>query len=172
MIFMFHAILVIGDGALWGNKLKYGSRVTFHWVLQLIAWTLISLGFAAIYVNKNRLGKQHFHTTHAIFGLVTVIGTQAVILGGVWTKYSFKLRGLVRPVVAKLLHSILGIVVYTLAMITISLGVYTKWWEKVSNEETAWLIIAMLVFSAIFVAWNPLKMCVKRYKTAFMRSNL
>lgn len=171
LIFMSHAILVIGENAIWGKSLKYTTRITFHWVLQFFAWLLTCIGFAAIYYNKIRLGKEHFVTTHAICGLTTLIATQCIIFGGIWAKYSFKLRGLMRPVKVKLIHSFLGVIVFNLALVTITLGLYTKWWEKVSTNEARQIIVVALVLIATFVSYRPLKMCAKKYKSAFPTSN-
>lgn len=168
---MFHAILVIGESALWGNKLKFTTRITFHWVLQLLAWLCIGVAFYAIYTNKNLLGKQHFHTTHALVGLGTLIAANCVIIGGVWAKYSLKLRWLMRPVRVKLLHSFLGILAYNSGVVAIGFGLYTKWWDKVSDEQTRYYILAGLAVTSVFVSLRPLKVCARRLKTAFGKSN-
>lgn len=171
LMFMFQAILVIGEKALWGNKLKFTTRITFHWILQFLAWTCIAIAFGAIIVNKNLLGRPHFATTHAIFGLVTLVGTQLLAFGGIWAKYSTKLRFLMKPVRVKLLHSFFGVVVFNLALITIGLGLYSKWWDRVSTETHRYLIIPMLAAISMFTSARPLAVCAKRFRTAFRRSN-
>lgn len=168
---MFNAILVIGENAIWGKALKYTTRITFHWVLQFFAWILIGFGFGAIYANKNLHGKQHFASLHAIFGLVTLISIQVVILGGVWAKYSVKLRAILKPVRAKLIHSFFGIVAYNLGIVTIGLGLYTKWWDKVGTPEQRQNVLVLLVVTSLFVSYRPLKVCIKRLRAACARLN-
>eukprot|EP00041_Stephanoeca_diplocostata_P015634 m.299194 g.299194 ORF g.299194 m.299194 type:complete len:220 (-) comp20105_c0_seq1:2293-2952(-) len=50
------------------------NRTAVHWGVMFSAGICAVLGFAAIYMNKIRLGKDHFTTLHGKTGLAAVIG--------------------------------------------------------------------------------------------------
>lgn len=154
----------------WTVKLNYKQRVTLHWVLQAAALTLITLGFTAIFVNKVKLEKEHFHTLHAIFGLVTYILTVIVASGGIWTKYSFQLRQYLKPVYAKINHTLMGVVVFCLGVITISLAVYSQWFLKVSTKDMQMPLVSTLIVCASYVIYKPMVLCFKRITNSFRSS--
>lgn len=120
---MSHAILAIADNNVFTQGKSYQQRVTTHWVLQATALVLITAAQSAIYVNKENNGYPHYQSIHSLFGLVTYLLTVTATLGGVLTKYSFKLSGLVKPNMLKAGHGFAGITVFALAMATISLGI-------------------------------------------------
>uniref|UniRef100_A0A1B0CRP4 Cytochrome b561 domain-containing protein n=1 Tax=Lutzomyia longipalpis TaxID=7200 RepID=A0A1B0CRP4_LUTLO len=89
------------------------SAFLFAWhpallTIGTIGGVLSTAGFIAILAHKFVNDKHHFHTYHAIVGLITFILTALVGVGGVWTKYSYNLRQYLRPVLAKLIHGALG----------------------------------------------------------------
>lgn len=106
---------------------NYEKRVKTHWVLQAIALVLITIAQAAIYINKERNGYPHYSSTHSLFGAATYTLTLVATFGGVLTKYSFKLRGFVKPAMLKGGHAMGGITVFTLATATIFLGINQSW---------------------------------------------
>ena len=169
---MFQAILSMSDANCWTTALKYKDKVTLHWILQVAAIICVSLGFSCIFLNKIRLEKNHFESTHAICGLITYILTGFIAIGGIWTKYSFQLRDYMKPVIAKLIHSTLGIVVFCLAVTTIVLGIYSSWFLNVSSEEARLPLILILIIPTIWVIYKPIMLCCNRITTAFMRASI
>lgn len=167
---MFQAILSMSDVNCWTVKLNYKQRVTLHWVLQAAALLLITFAFIAIFVNKIKLGKEHFHTLHSIFGLITYILTLIVSCGGIWTKYSFQLRKYIKPVFVKINHTLMGVVVYCLAVTTISLGVYSQWFLKVSTADMQMPLVISLVLCTLYVIYKPMVLCFKRITNSFRSS--
>lgn len=168
---MFQAILAMSDLNCWTAKLNYKQRVTLHWVLQAAALVSTTLGFAAIFFNKIKLGKEHFHTLHSIFGLVTYILTVVVACGGIWTKYSFPLRKYFKPVYSKIIHTFMGVVVFCLGVITASLAIFSEWFLKVSSKDMQVPLVATLVLCALYVSYKPMILCFKRITNA-LRSSL
>lgn len=167
---MFQAILSMSDTNCWTVKLNYKQRVTLHWVLQTFSLILITFGFVAIFVNKINLGKEHFHTLHAIFGLITYILTVIVACGAIWTKYSFQLRQYLKPVYVKIGHSLMGVVVLCMGITTISLGIYSHWFLKVSTKEMQVPLVVLLVLCTLYVSYKPLVLCMKRITNSFRAS--
>lgn len=168
---MFQAILSMSNLNCWTSKLNFKQRVTLHWVLQASALVSTTIGFFVIVVNKFKADKDHFQTTHAIFGLSTYLLTIIVASGGVWTKYSFQLRKYFKPVYAKISHALMGIIVFCLGVVTVSLAVYSEWFMKVSTGDMQLPLVAALGLSAAYVIYNPMVLCYKRITNA-MRSSL
>uniref|UniRef100_A0A336MAZ1 ascorbate ferrireductase (transmembrane) n=1 Tax=Culicoides sonorensis TaxID=179676 RepID=A0A336MAZ1_CULSO len=170
LILMFQAILSMSNLNCWTSNLTHKQRVTLHWVLQTTALTFITIAFIIIFLNKIKLGKAHFQTTHAIFGLFTYLLTIGVSCGGVWTKYSFQLRTYMKPVIAKISHSLMGVVTFCMAAITISLGIYSKWFSVVSTKEMQFICVSVLALSTLYVIFKPMQLCFKRIMSTFRAS--
>jgi cytochrome b-561 domain containing protein 2 len=141
---MSHAILSMADNNFVTQTLNYRSRVTVHWTLQTAALIVITVGQTCIFVNKNKFGKSHFQTTHSIFGVTTYILTLLSSLGGVFTKYSFQLKHIMKPLLTKTLHSFAGLLTYILAYVTICLGI-NQFWNN-SNDAVIKPIVYILLF--------------------------
>ncbi|CRL06392.1 CLUMA_CG018902, isoform A [Clunio marinus] len=150
LLLMTHAILTMADNNFITQNLNYQNRVTVHWILQTSALILITVAQTCIFLNKNRLGKEHYQTTHSLFGLTTYLLTILSSLGGILTKFSFQLKKIVKPTVSKIIHSFAGLLTYFLAMITISLGINQSW----TNANDTWtkpIIYVLLAFTTLYV---------------------
>lgn len=147
---MSHAILSMADNNFLTQSLNYQNRVTVHWVLQTCALLLITIAQTCIFLNKNNLGKEHYQTTHSLFGLTTYLLTVLSSLGGFLTKYSFKLKNIIRPAITKIIHSFSGLLTYMLAMTTICLGINQTW----NNSYDTWtkpIVYVLLIFTTLYV---------------------
>lgn len=147
---MSHAILSMADNHALTKSLNYQQRVTVHWILQLSAFTLITIAQTCIYLNKERNSKPHYQSTHALFGLITYLLTLCATFGGVFARYSFKLRDYVKPVAVKITHGFLGLLVYYMAVITICLGVH----NFLQSEHDKWMnptIYVLLFTTSVYV---------------------
>ncbi|XP_037916939.1 cytochrome b561 domain-containing protein 2-like [Hermetia illucens] len=168
ILFMTEAINVYNNAVLMNKGRKsYSYRVLAHWVLHTFAMICITGGFAAIVWNKIRLGKHHFKTPHAIVGLITFILMFLVAAGGIATKYSFSLRKRIRPVVLKLTHSGLGLLIYWLGGVTLILGLYTKWFEKHRTQTDLYFSIAAILVIWFSTSLRPMRQIFKRLKQMF-----
>ncbi|XP_058837924.1 transmembrane reductase CYB561D2-like isoform X2 [Topomyia yanbarensis] len=165
-IFMSQAVLTLSGGNLLTYKRHHKTRIFIHWLLQAVAGILISVAFVCIFLNKVRMGKAHFQTTHGLFGLVTVIATFISIGGGVFTKYGFQMRQLVRPIYSKIGHAIAGTITYVLSMITISLGVYSAWFQEDNNGQVRLALLVGIIAVALYVIINPITATISRVKSA------
>lgn len=148
--------------------MEHSAKVTLHWVLQGLAVTSATFGFAAIYMNKENFEYPHFQTPHGNWGLWTFISSHVVVSGGLMAKYSFQLRAFVKPVIAKLVHSAFGIVVYAMAMITIALAFLGPWGTRNVAPQLNLIILVIISSATGFLLYWPVVECVKRFKTAFI----
>ena len=168
---MSHAILTMADNNFLTQSLNYQSRITVHWILQTSALLLITIAQTCIFLHKNNLGKPHYQTTHAIFGVTTYLLTITATLGGVFTKYSFQLKDYMKPALTKILHGIAGLLTYTLAMITICLGVG----QFFGDEGDSWkkpIIFVLLTFTTLYVTIKSFILVSSRIANISKRTNL
>lgn len=166
---MSNAILIMADNNFLTMNLSHQNRVTAHWIVQVFAVVLISIAQICIFTNKVNYGKPHFQTTHAIFGLITYLLTLLTSLGGVFTKYSFQLRNILKPAIFKILHSLSGIVIYILAIVTIILGFNQMWHEKMDENVIKPILIALLVISGLYVLIKSFLLFITRVKDFLSR---
>lgn len=166
LILMSQAVLTLSGANLLTYQRHHKTRVFIHWLLQAIAGILITIASVCIFLNKVRLGKDHFQTTHGIFGLITVILTLLSIAGGVFTKYGFQLRTLVRPIYSKIFHGIGGTVAYILGSVTIGLGIYSRWFEEDNDDQVRLALLIGVIAVTLYVIINPIAATISRTKTA------
>lgn len=168
---MSHAILTMADNNFLTQSLNYHNRVTVHWVLQTSALVLITIAQTCIFLNKNSLGKPHYQTTHSLFGLTTYLLTVIGSLGGIFTKISFKLKHLVKPILIKIVHSFAGLLTYILAFITICLGINQSW-NNSYDDWTKPIIYVLLAFTTLYVTIKSFILFSSRVANVMNRSNL
>ncbi|XP_053668704.1 uncharacterized protein LOC128719107 [Anopheles marshallii] len=166
LILMSQAVLTMSGTNYFTHRCHHRTKVFLHWLLQAVAGVLITIASVCIFLNKVRLGKPHFQTLHGIFGLVTVCFTLASIGGGVTTKYAFQLRHYIRPIYSKLMHGIAGTVAYLLATTTISLGVYSRWFQEDNDANVRLTLVIAIGTIALYVVVAPIFNLVLRIKTA------
>uniref|UniRef100_A0A182K6X3 ascorbate ferrireductase (transmembrane) n=1 Tax=Anopheles christyi TaxID=43041 RepID=A0A182K6X3_9DIPT len=166
LILMSQAVLTMSGANYFTHRCQHRTKVFLHWLLQAVAGVLISIASVCIFLNKMRLGKPHFQTLHGIFGLVTVCFTLASIAGGVTTKYAFQLRHYMRPIYSKIGHGIFGTVAYLLATSTISLGVYSRWFQEDNDANLRLTLVIAIVTIALYVIVAPIANTVQRIRTA------
>ena len=129
-----------------------------HWILHAFGVFSAFFGFATVFLNKEVNNRKHFVSWHAKFGLVTVLGVIATVLGGILAKYSTSnfMRKWIRPINTKLYHATAGMLVFVCAMTTVALACYSNWFK---NRVEGW------VWRLCF--WSPivLALCVARQVT-------
>ncbi|RVE44277.1 hypothetical protein evm_011072 [Chilo suppressalis] len=134
---MTTAINAITPGDLATEWMPIRLRSARHWLLQLLGGIILVIGFLVILFNKILNEKPHFVTLHAKFGLASLIFMGLTMLGGLGALYSLKLKNYLAPIYTKLLHASVGLVTFTLGIITISLGqaaAYTLFTCSASKE--------------------------------------
>lgn len=169
---MSHAIMSMADNNLYTNHLNYKDKVLVHWVLQTLAGVFIVVGVTCIYLNKVLHEKPHFQSTHAIFGLITNILLLSSIAGGVFTKYSFELRKTIRPILIKIGHSTFGIITYSMANITIILGIFSGWGNSKFSSNFQYILSGLLIFTTCYVLSKSVILLINRVQRSLKQSSL
>lgn len=154
------------------KSINHKQRVQFHLYLQIAGILCTSIGFVAIYVNKNLAGKHHFKSYHGICGLIMMIFVCLVGVGGCLCYYSFRLRSYIRPVLLKIYHSFGGILALVVGDLTVILGFYSHWFEKNGNKNLIWPIIFAIVLSNVLLLRRSVSTLRERVMSIFVRNNL
>ena len=128
-------------------------KTRWHWVLLVLTMVSAYSGLAAITYNKIINNKHHYVSWHGFSGII-VCGTLALqASGGLVQMYPSILPFAIRRVILKRLHAFSGTVTFSGAMLTLVLGLYTKWFSgNVASPYLWWACCAcpVVMFSAVF----------------------
>jgi Eukaryotic cytochrome b561 len=103
-----------------------------------------------------------FESAHSKWGLVTLIGVICSAGFGVWMRVLLPWLDeiYVSPAVWKLSHSLLGIVSYFLAFVTICLGISGS--DSLGNSGFAIFLIILLTMTTTYVLIKPIALVIQK----------
>lgn len=153
LIIMTSAVNSVTPGDLATEWMPIRLRSSRHWLLQIVAGTIILLGFLVIVLNKYINEKFHFQSLHAKFGLASIIFMFVTQFGGIGALYSLKLKHYLAPIYTKLIHASLGLLTLSLGVITIQLGIFSKWWAF--GEVLRYISLILVLIVMIFTILRP-----------------
>jgi len=152
-LMMFEGIAVFSKSASLVPTISRASKVNIHTYAILAGMLLVFGGFAAIYINKERLGKDHFTSWHGILGVITITYACLQSLLGAMAKY-FKYVGKylkVKLVDLKLYHATSGLLTYTMVTGSLILGLWSSWADKQLGGILWWICFGCVSSSALVV---------------------
>lgn len=124
------------------------TAASLHGLLQSLALVFSLAGFTAIYVNKDRLLKEHFITNHALFGCTTVFIFFFQVLFGITVAYGprrlFQRIGQARII---RIHRVAGYVSIALLWSTLWLATLTGWIKN--NFDHEWVFALAMGMIAV-----------------------
>lgn len=149
------------------NATKKSTKITWHWIFQALVISLCAVGFTVVYYNKNRLGKNHFTTWHSWIGLLTIIATTIIALGGLFAKYPAVLKRYQRPIILKSVHAFAGCLTFALGCGSLLSGLNSNYFIKLTKDSMPiWqLAYGAPVFMAIAVLFQVLKSFLPRLRS-------
>lgn len=124
---MTHAVVAFSGDNILTRRVPRANRARLHWILQACAATSIAISFACIYTYKVRKSAEHFSTTHSNLGLYTLLFCLGTVGGGILANNAVSLRHLIKPIIIKIVHSSFGLISYSMAVLTIFLGLNHAW---------------------------------------------
>ncbi|KAL1513798.1 hypothetical protein ABEB36_003159 [Hypothenemus hampei] len=144
-----------------GNAFIYGSsrkfRGTLHGIFMGLGALAVIVGVSMMINYKISNNRTHLTTPHAIIGITTFIITFLAAIGGIFIHFYDRFN--IKPVYVKNCHFILGILVYVLGVITLSLGLKNYFYENSDATNTG--LIVILVLASIINVSGPLKSLFK-----------
>lgn len=162
---MTEGILAFTSNAFTARGLKYSERLTLHWLLQLSGIIMIAIAFWAIYTHKTNNGYNHFYSQHASMGLNTCLMVVGVTCGGIAARYSNAFRNVIKPAYLKIIHSIFGVITYSMAIFTFYLGLDSVWFRAQSNAQWIILLTYAVATLAILALSKPLISIAKKVRS-------
>ena len=168
MFFMSEGILTY---SIWFSLIPSSPRdqkTRWHWLLHVAAMICAYTGLAAITYNKYINHFSHYSTWHGFFGII-VCGTLAIqASGGIIQMYPSILPFTIRRVLLKRLHAFSGSVTFSVAMVTLILGLYTTWFSANVENRYIWGVACscpVVMFSAVFFQFlkNHVVQMFRRY---------
>jgi hypothetical protein len=149
-LLMGQAILVLSDDNIITFLHPTVKKISleFHWIVQIVAAMCNLVGFVTIIVDRNIKGRSHFHSNHAILGLVTIVLSFVAAAGGIFTLYAAKLKDWVKPFYIKLIHIIIGTITFVLGVAAQATALVR--WNNAS-DDTGTICIVLLVIAAFVV---------------------
>lgn len=134
---MMEAILMFSPQSSLLAKSSRVIKAEYHKILQILALFCSVGGFLVIYSNKNLHNKKHFTSFHGLLGLITMILVLIQNFSGTFITYSkWLLPKNVKLAKVKLLHALMGSLVFMSACTTFYLGLCSNWFVKNSNTYT------------------------------------
>ncbi|GAB6020888.1 hypothetical protein CHUAL_003533 [Chamberlinius hualienensis] len=139
--------------SIFGANEKKQTNVNRHLIIQISAGIMMVIGFVIVFLNKYLKSKNHFISWHSYFGLATVIVFALVTGGGFAANYGVRVGTILRPYHIKWIHSVGGILTFTMAMATCGLGLFSNWAiRNVVVPQRIFLGIVLIIITLI--AWE------------------
>ncbi|XP_054743755.1 transmembrane reductase CYB561D2-like [Anastrepha obliqua] len=132
---MSEGLMAYYRGNVWTQVCQRQEKARLHWVLQLCGSIIGLIGI----VIKMCLEEVHFHTRHGILGLATMIVLFISLLSGLGSLYATELKSRLQPRVNKALHNIIGLMTFTLAMLSMYYSFETKLFNDYSLDAAAYM---------------------------------
>ncbi|XP_070500771.1 transmembrane reductase CYB561D2-like [Chironomus tepperi] len=125
-----------------------------HWILQVIGGTMALYGIIIEIIDKERAGRRHFRSLHAIYGLVSMIFLCISIVSGLTALFSFEARRYLKPVISKFSHNILSLAAFVTGMVSLIYAwVDIRWASRYDPGNlrymSAWALGFIIFFSCI-----------------------
>lgn len=131
------------------------NRLKLHWILQISAGACILTSFICIYTYKANANSDHYSTTHSYLGFLTLLFCLGAACGGSLAAYAVNLRHFIKPIIIKIVHSTFGLVSYSMAIVTIFLGLNHPWTHERLSPAYINTLIAFVGFIWVCAVSRP-----------------
>ncbi|KAH0554724.1 transmembrane reductase CYB561D2-like [Cotesia glomerata] len=167
-LLLMEGIFAISGESNLTSRIKRTQRVTIHWILVTSGLILMFIGLIIAIINKNRLNKRHFVSTHAQLGLGAIVISCVVTLVGTVALNSRWLYPHVRPVVIKVAHAFGGIAMSVIFVATNINGTYKHSFPGgyVGRD----FVFACYFFGTLLLLFKPIIGAISRSRVIFKPS--
>ncbi|XP_071810193.1 transmembrane reductase CYB561D2-like [Asterias amurensis] len=158
---MTEAILFFSPDSNLVPKAVRKTKVTYHWITNTTAVLCAIAGLVIIVLNKEMNGYPHLKSWHGILGVSTVAYACIQACAGTTLLYPALTSKMFKLADLKLYHATSGLVLFTLACVTLVFGLCTNWFTS-NAHETAWYIcigivawISLVIMNQVTQAYLP-----------------
>ena len=114
------------SGNTWTLLKRKNSKVQIHWILQGTGFTLIITGIVIEYIDKDKIGREHWEALHSIVGLTSAVFMLFAFALGISAYFSQKLKIYYKPLYVKIFHNVIATVTFITGMSSIIIAYFTK----------------------------------------------
>ncbi|KOC66402.1 hypothetical protein WH47_08795 [Habropoda laboriosa] len=139
VLLMSEAILILAGESILTNFLTHRAKKHLHWILQVLGVACTVAGVVLIFCKKS----VHFRSTHAILGITSVSLMLFLTLFG-YPVFTLRFRNIVRPVLTKFGHNLLGMLCFTIGIAAQCYG-YKKFGSWTSETKNMCIAVAAII---------------------------
>lgn len=140
-------------------------KIRAHWILQVIGSGFVLYGTPMLIYYREVENKKHFHSSHAVTGLISFILLVLSFLSGFSALFSVEMKNYVKPLFSKAVHNFLSSACYVVGMVSIIIAYYTKRWiTRKDPGGMRELMIYFCILNTIFTMIGPLKTVWNQFK--------
>ncbi|XP_044264679.1 uncharacterized protein LOC123011352 [Tribolium madens] len=136
-----------------------------HGTLQFLSTVFITVGISFRISTKEG---DHFTSTHAILGLVAWILVWCSVILGLATSQSQHLKKIAKPVVLKLLHTLIGICAFTFGIIALCFGL-KNYFKSFSGEDTINAAVVTIALLYLWALFDPFRALYAHIRSVFAK---
>lgn len=165
---MMEAIVFFSPWFTLNPSLPRDTKTFWHWFLHSLSIVCAYTGLAVITVNKHNNNSPHYTTWHGVFGIIVCCCITIQASGGIIEMFPSLLPFKVSRVILKRLHAVSGTVTYIGAMVTVVLGLYSKWFTSNVTNIVVWSVlcccpVVMLLIVLVQFIRNHFMLMIGRY---------
>ncbi|XP_051890870.1 probable transmembrane reductase CYB561D1 [Pristis pectinata] len=135
------------------------AKVRLHWMMQVLAMIIGSIGLIFIVSSKNISESPHLTSWHSILGIGTVITVCGQLLCGLCLLFP-KLINTYSVARLRLYHTTCGLVAYLMATATVMLGLCSDWFKAQVN--------AVLWYSCLIIPLLPALVIMNQINNGYL----
>lgn len=149
----------------WTMLIHRKTKIHAHWILQGIGSILIISGIIIEFIYRWKRDRPHFEHIHEKLGLAALIFMLLAIILGVFAKFANDLHKILRPLLLKMLHNIVGTISFSLGMVGMSNSLLTKNTMKQEDPGNVRTLMSTFTIIVLFIALlGPLKTLTNQVK--------
>ncbi|XP_015602581.1 uncharacterized protein LOC107271290 isoform X2 [Cephus cinctus] len=134
VLLMGEGIVVLAGENLWSGFLSRRVNSHIHWVLLLVGSVFSIVGTAYGYHGNALRNRPHFSSTHGLTGIISVGLVIIAAVLGLPALFAGKLRNIIKPIINKFSHNLLGTASFVVGMVSQCYGYNTGFMRRLSPE--------------------------------------
>jgi cytochrome b-561 domain-containing protein 2 len=137
---------------------KRSWKIHIHWILQVIGTGFVMYGTILEIYKRDITNKKHFHSTHAVTGLVSFILLTISFVSGISALFAAEMRKVIKPILSKAAHNFISSACYVVGMVSIIWAYKTKrFMTRADPGSMRELMIVFCILNTVFTMVGPAK---------------
>lgn len=168
VLLLVEGILSLYSGNTWTLLARRYSKIRAHWLLQGTGFILIITGIVIEYIDKDKIGREHWEAFHSIVGLTSAVFMLFAVAFGVSAYYSQKLKDFFKPLHIKIFHNVIATITISTGMSSMIIAYFTKNTiiEHDPGNNVRFWMAGFTSITLLITLLGPLKTLTFQIKTA------